>query len=128
MTARLLVATLLLAVLGFALPAGAGSKVLGSGTFVGASNHVTKGGVTILETASGMLVVLEPNFSLDGAPDPKLGFGKDGYDSSTTFAPLASNSGLQVYQIPASIDPAKYNEFYIWCEKFSVPLGIAKLK
>ena len=106
----------------------AGSKVVASGSFVGASNHVTTGGVTILSTDSGTLAILESDFSLDGAPDPKLGFGKDGYDTSTTFSKLASNKGLQVYLIPASVDPSKYNEFYIWCEKFSVPLGVAKLR
>ncbi|MEM7226833.1 MAG: DM13 domain-containing protein [Pseudomonadota bacterium] len=133
MISRVLFASLFAAALGFVaftLPAtaDAGSKVVASGTFTGASDHITTGGVTILETASGKIAVLESDFSLDGAPDPKLGFGKDGYDTSTTFSKLASNNGLQIYAIPASVDPSKYNEFYIWCEKFSVPLGIAKLK
>ncbi len=133
MIAKYFVGTFFAAVLGLAalaLPAtaDAASKVVASGTFTGASNHTTTGGVTILDTASGKIAVLESDFTLDGAPDPKLGFGKDGYDTSTTFSKLASHKGLQIYAIPASVDPSKYNEFYIWCEKFSVPLGVAKLK
>lgn len=115
----------------FALPGGAeaASKVVSSGKFVGASKHETSGGVTVIKTDSGTIVMLEGDFSLDGAPDPKLGFGKDGaYDSKSKIAHLAKNTGLQIYQVPASVDPKGYNEFYIWCEKFAVPLGVAKLK
>lgn len=114
-----------------ALPAGAqaGSKVVSSGKFVGASNHVTTGGVTVIKTDSGTIVMLEGDFSLDGAPDPKVGFGKNGsYDSKSQIAHLANDKGLQIYQVPASVDAKGYNEFYIWCEKFAVPLGVAKLK
>ena len=103
-------------------------KVVASGEFQGASDHITTGGVTIKQTADGFIVELAEDFSLDGAPDPKLGFGKNGYDEATTFAPLQSKTGAQTYTIPANIDVSNYNEFYIWCEQFSVPLGIAKLK
>ncbi len=115
----------------FTLPGGAeaASKVVSSGKFVGASNHVTTGGVTVIKTDSGTIVVLEGDFSLDGAPDPKLGFGKNGsYDGKSKIAHLAKNTGLQIYKVPASVDPKSYNEFYVWCQKFAVPLGVAKLK
>lgn len=133
MTRTLLTRTVTGALLGLAvllapLSAQAASEVLGEGTFVGKSKHKTSGNVTILKTDNGVLVILDRNFSLDGAPDPKLGFGKDGYDTDTTFSKLDSLRGLQVYRVPASIDPSNYNEFYIWCEKFSVPLGLAELK
>ena len=107
----------------------AGSKVVKSGEFTGASDHITTGGVSIIETTSGALVVLENSFSLDGAPDPKVGFGKSGtYDEKSKVAHLENIKGLQVYAIPASVNVADYNEVYIWCEKFSVPLGVAALK
>lgn len=65
----------------------------------------------------------------DGAPDPKVGFGRDGaYDKTSQLAPLGAKKGHQTYQLPASVDPAKYNEVYIWCEQYSVPLGVAKLQ
>ncbi|MDX1540968.1 MAG: DM13 domain-containing protein [Geminicoccaceae bacterium] len=100
-----------------------------SGTFTGASGHETSGGVTVRTDERGTVVVLGDDFSLDGAPDPRLGFGNDGsYDPSTTFAPLDRHEGAQDYEVPATIDPAAYNEFYIWCERFSVPLGVARLQ
>ena len=125
-----LLAGLAAAVLAAPVQAGsAGSEVVGSGTFEGRSNHVTTGGVSILKTASGHVAVLEPDFSLDGAPAPTLGFGKSGkFDKASEFSELESKDGLQVYKLPANIDPAAYNEFYVWCAKFSVPLGVAKLE
>jgi len=105
------------------------SKIKQSGSFSGRSDHVTSGGVSIAKTSSGYIVILESNFSLDGAPAPTLGFGKNGtFDKSTEFAKLASKDGLQVYAVPANIKPADFNEFYIWCSQFQVPLGVASLK
>lgn len=116
-------------VLALPLGAQAASEVVSSGKFVGANRHVTTGGISVIKTDSGTLVMLEGDFSLDGAPDPKLGFGKDGkYDAKAKIAHLAKNKGLQIYRVPASIDPERYNELYVWCEKFSVSLGVAKLK
>ena len=106
----------------------AGDEVLGRGTFTGKSGHVTSGGVSVVKTDKGTVVVLEPDFEFDGAPDPKLGFGKNGYDKSSQFSPLRSNSGEQSYDVPATVDPGQYNEVWVWCEKFSVPLGVAKIK
>ncbi|MEM7353301.1 MAG: DM13 domain-containing protein [Acidobacteriota bacterium] len=127
-TRRPLLFVLTLLLLAAAFVAQAESTVAASGTFTGKSDHVTTGGVTILETGSGYVVVLEADFSLDGAPDPKIGFGNNGkFATKTLFTPLENKTGLQVYALPKSIDPAKYNEIYIWCEKFSVPLGVASL-
>ncbi len=99
-----------------------------SGTFTGLSNHVTTGDVSVVSGADGVQIVLAANFSFDGAPDPKVALGKDGeYDPATLIEPLRSNSGEQTYQVPASINAADYNEVYIWCEKFSVGLGVATL-
>ncbi len=110
------------------VPASAQDQVLASGKFRGQSGHATSGGVSVVKTANGTLVVLAPDFKFDGAPDPKLGFGKNGYVKSTQFSKLKSNSGEQTYEIPASIDPADYNELWVWCEKYAVSLGVAILK
>ncbi|MGI9409804.1 MAG: DM13 domain-containing protein, partial [Hyphomicrobiaceae bacterium] len=36
--------------------------------------------------------------------------------------------GEQTYEIPARLDPAKFSQVWIWCEKFSVPLAVAEIK
>ncbi|MGI9333992.1 MAG: DM13 domain-containing protein [Gammaproteobacteria bacterium] len=109
--------------------AGAGGTTLQSGVFTGLSKHVTTGGVSVVRTDEGVTVVMAEDFSLDGAPDPKVGFGHNGvYDSEAQLGHLASKSGAQTYVVPASVEVERYNEIYIWCDQFSVPLGVAKLR
>ena len=99
-----------------------------SGNFIGKSDHITTGKATLVKVSNGYLVKLGKDFSLDGAPAPSVGFGKNGnYDKSTNIGDLESNTGEQFYVIPASVDISKYNELYIWCDKFDVPLGVATL-
>ncbi|MEM9582295.1 MAG: DM13 domain-containing protein [Pseudomonadota bacterium] len=93
------------------------------GTFTGKSNHVTTGTVEVLKKE----IVLLDDFTFDGAPDPKVALGKNGYDSKTLMGLLKKNKGKSSYAIPAGINPDDYNEVWIWCEKFNVPLGVAKL-
>lgn len=104
-------------------PALAAEQVQARGQFVGQKGHKASGGVAVVKTATGAAVVLEPDFRFDGAPDPRLGFGKDGYDPATQFSALQANQGMQRYELPAALDPGAYNEVWVWCERFSVPLG-----
>ena len=104
-------------------------EVVAQGAFSGASGHKTAGDVVVLKSAAGARVVLQSNFSFDGAPDPKVGFGAGGtYDRASQLAPLKSNKGEQAYDVPASLDLSRYDEVYIWCERYGVPLGVAQLK
>ena len=100
-----------------------------SGQFVGASNHVTSGGVTVSKDASGYIVQLGPQFFLDGAPDPKVGFGRNGtYVEGTLIGALGSNTGAQSFRVPAHLNVADFTDVFIWCERFSVPLGSAAIR
>lgn len=119
-------ACMALPVLALAPTAHAGGT-LGTGSFVGKSRHETSGTATIVEKDGGYVVELGDDFFFDGAPDPKVALGNNGYDKNTLLAPLANNSGAQSYAIPASIDVKAYNEVWIWCERFNVPLGLATL-
>lgn len=111
-----------------ALPGAGALAGEGSGSFTGASGHQTSGMVEVVQTAAGWEVHLKDDFRFDGAPDPLVGFGSGGsFAAGTDFEPLRANSGAQVYEVPESIDPAAYDEVYIWCRKYSVPLGVAKL-
>jgi hypothetical protein len=99
------------------------------GTFTGASDHITTGGVQIVKTADGgAVVILDTDFSLDGAPDPRVGFGVDGkFVSASDLGELQNISGLQIYVVPATVNVDDFNEVYIWCLQFGVPLGVASL-
>jgi hypothetical protein len=109
------------------LPLASASEVVKAGQFEGRSDHVTSGGVTILTTEGQTLLVLEAEFSLDGAPDPQIGFGNNGFNRDTIISKLRDENGAQVYVIPSAIDVSKFNEVYIWCQKFDIPLGVAKI-
>ncbi len=126
---RVLFGVVALSLAAFATPAAAGDL---SGQFTvleGKEKYTTVGGVTIKKSGGKTLVVLSDNFKFPGAPDPQLGFGNNGsYDTSTTFVKLTELEGKQTFELPANIDVANYNEFYVWCEKYSVPLSLAKLK
>lgn len=100
-----------------------------SGTFTGASDHITTGGVSLVNTpGGGRLLVLDIDFSLDGAPDPRVILGQNGApDKAADLGALTSIDGLQAYVVPAGLDISDLDEVYIWCEQFAVPLGIAEL-
>lgn len=111
-----------------ATPVLAMGKSVASGTFVGKSNHVTSGGVSIIEENGRYFVELADDFSLDGGPDPRVGFGKDGaYDPEAYLGALLSLNGKQRYAVPSTWNYTKFNEVYIWCEVASVPLGVASI-
>jgi hypothetical protein len=120
--------TLTLAAFAAALATSAVAGDARSGQFTGASNHVTSGGVTVSKDASGYIVTLGPQFFFDGAPDPKIGFGNNGtYVDGTLIGELQSNNGSQSYRVPANINVASFNNVFVWCERFSVPLGYATI-
>ncbi len=106
----------------------ASATILASGSFEGRNDHIVTGQVSVVESDGKYIIQLADDFSLDNAPDPKVGLGKDGYDSSTKAGDLIALTGASNYELPAGINAQDYNEVYIWCEKFDVPLGIAQLQ
>lgn len=104
-------------------------ETVATGTFTGENDHITTGGVSVVTTENGgTVVILDTNFSLDGAPAPSVGFGKDGvYVAASDLGTLEENTGLQVFVVPEGVDVADFNEVYIWCDDFTVSLGVASL-
>lgn len=107
--------------------AAAAETMLSGGTFVGAPGETASGSVAIVKDGGVTKLVLKADFKMSAAPDAKLAFGKDGYVKGTIFAKLAKTDGMQDYVLPASVDISKYNEVWIWCEQYNVPLASAKL-
>ncbi len=118
-------AALTLASTGAALAGGAKKK----GKFEGRSNHITSGSVKLVKDGERYIVELGDDFSLDGGPDPRVAFGKDGtYAPDSKLGALLYLTGMQSYAVPPTMDVSGYNEVYIWCEVAGVPLGVASLK
>ncbi|SLN43765.1 Electron transfer DM13 [Roseovarius litorisediminis] len=128
MTSRrqFIVSSVSVAALAIAGPALAGGEGR-TGKFTGQSNHVTSGHAKLVRKNGKTFVELQSDFQFDGAPDPKVALGKNGFDSSTLMGKLLSNSGAQSYEVPTGVDVSGMNEVWIWCEQYNVPLGVAKL-
>lgn len=124
-----LIAVLVGALIAVAPVTVAAEQSIATGTFSGASNHLTTGGVQIVKTSDGgAVVILDTDFSLDGGPDPHVGFGVDGtYVDTSDLGDLQKLSGLQFYVVPPTINVDDFNEVYIWCQEVGVPLGVAPL-
>lgn len=126
MFARTLTAAAL--ALALAVPA-AQAGAARTGSFTGENNHIVTGGVSIVDHDGGKAVRLGPDFYLDGAPDPKVGFGKGGrYTEGTLIGAVGSNTGEQLFPVPAGMDVSGFDTVFIWCERFSVSLGKASIR
>ena len=100
-----------------------------SGTFKGASGHKTSGSVTVTQRGGKMVIRLGSNFSLDGAPDPYVTLGNGSRPvKGGTAGILAKNKGSGTYSVPATAITKAAKNVVIWCRKYSVPLGVARLK
>lgn len=98
------------------------------GRFTGRSGHDTSGHASVFWDGRNWVVSLASDFFFDGAPDPVIGFGNNGeFDTATILGPLESDTGAATFIVPASIDVGDYNQIYVWCELFAVPLGAADL-
>ncbi len=107
---------------------GTNIQKVSQGTFSGRSDHITTGQVTLEKTANGYQLSFAGDFELDGAPDPIVAIGNGGkYLPANKIGKLKNRTGRQVYQLPASFKPGQFSQVYVWCEQFSVPLGIADL-
>ena len=98
-----------------------------SGSFVGQSDHDASGSVEIVTEDGAQYIVFGDDFRLDRAPDPQVALGRDGYDAATLAGELDRRRGGQRYRVPDGIDAADYDQVWIWCVRFDVPLALAEL-
>lgn len=114
-----------------ATPALAGSKSR-SGVLTGRRGYNVVGSVKVKKDGGATKVVLGENYIFDPAknpPDIKIGFGNgEKYASgSKIHDKLTVKRGAATFAVPAGIDTDKYDELYIYCEKFKVILAVAPL-
>ncbi|MEP4770264.1 MAG: DM13 domain-containing protein [Roseibium sp.] len=107
-----------------ALPAQASEK---AGRFKGANNHITSGTVTVTDAGDTLIIKLSSNFSFDGAPDPYVSLANGKRKPLVNVAVLKKDNGVQTYRIKKTAELSKASHVLIWCKKFAVTLGHAKL-
>jgi hypothetical protein len=73
-----------------------------------------------------LLAILLPTL-LHGQQEDAM--AKDpGEGSSVVVARLTKFSGEQSFELPSNIDLSRYSHLVLWCKKYSVAMGIAKLE
>ena len=83
---------------------------------------------TIYQEGDRTFVKLSADFRTRNAPDLKIFLspteakkanGRNATNGSVLIAPLTSNAGEQVYEIPQSVDLASFKSILIHCQQFS---------
>lgn len=108
---------------------------LARGSFHG-NAHPTSGTATIYRQADGTRLLRLMDFRTSDGPDVRvyLVAANDVNDDATVskagfveLGKLKGNIGNQNYEVPASVDLAKYRAVTIWCHRFNVNFGTAPL-
>lgn len=104
-------------------------QTISSGNFTGLAGHNAEGTAKLLKIGEEFYIRFEDDFKVTNGPDLFVHFGKDGqYSATARLDSLKGNIGGQNYKVPAELNPADFNEVWIWCRSFSVPFGKAQLK
>lgn len=115
----------------------AGSPVhaLESGNFYSIL-HPSQGTATIYRLADGSLVLRLTNFKTSDGPDVHIYMvaSNDAKDNTTVkragfidLGEIKGNIGNQNYVLGPDVDLAKYRAVSVWCKRFSVNFGAARL-
>lgn len=117
----------------------AGNRVLAAGDFV-THEHETTGSAEIVRLADGRYRLVLRDLGTSNGPDLRVWLtdqpvvrgvaGWRVFDDGRWLevARLKGNRGDQVYELPASVNPADFRSVSIWCKRFSVSFGAADLK
>src|SRR5437879_7098258 len=109
--------------------------ILASGSFHGVA-HNSSGNASIHELPDGKRILRFTNFETSNGPDVHvyLVAANDATDSDSVkkagfveIGSLKGNIGDQNYELPSSIDLAKYRAVTIWCQRFGVNFATAPL-
>ncbi len=106
---------------------GSGTTILAMGNFINGVHPVS--GKAAWHKASNTQTLLITNFSSDAGPDLKIYLSKDlAATSFILLGDLKSTTGNQIYNIPNSATTAEYKYVLVWCQRFSVLFGSARIQ
>lgn len=97
------------------------------GVFIGKNASETEGSVGLYQSSSRTLIVLEENFRTSDGTAPRLGFGANGFREDLLFATVPNANGPQIFEVPRTLEPDRFNEVWLWSETRREPIGIARL-
>ena len=104
-----------------------GQSLLLQGNFENAV-HSTSGIVKVYEDKNKKRTLVLENFKTDAGPDLRIYLAED--KSVTNFIQITDKvqNGNISLEIPSDADLNKQNHVLIWCRKYSVLFGLAKVK
>jgi hypothetical protein len=97
----------------------------------GAEGHRAMGAVHLVTANGKRQLHFTRDFSLEKGPDVYVTLTngpKPVEGSSVVVARLTKFSGEQSFELPSNIDLSRYSHLVLWCKKYSVAMGIAKLE
>lgn len=100
------------------------------GEFVSIGNHEVTGAVQIVSGPEGAILLLSNDFMTSSGPDLRLVLrDSTGQAGMQVVAPLQQFQGAQQYMLELDEQTlALFDEVVVYCLKFHVDFGIAKLK
>lgn len=103
-------------------------ETLAKGSFTSQA-HETKGTAEIVKVGNKNFLRLS-GFHTSNGPDVRvyLTNGENPSKASLPLGAIKGNVGNQNYELPAGFDASKHNAVSIWCERFAVGFGLAKLE
>ena len=121
-----------------ASPAPAGPESLASGELI-SHEHTTSGTVKLLRLADGSHVVRLERLDTSNGPDLRVLLtdapvkeGRAGWHvfddgAHVSLGKLKGNKGSQNYAVPGNVDVSRFSSVSIWCDRFDVSFGAARL-
>ncbi|MFE0477329.1 DM13 domain-containing protein [Streptomyces sp. NPDC058947] len=121
-----------------ATPAPAGPESLASGELI-SHEHTTSGTVKLLRLADGSHVVRLERLDTSNGPDLRVLLtdapvkeGRAGWHvfddgAHVSLGKLKGNKGSQNYAVPGNVDVSRFSSVSIWCDRFDVSFGAARL-
>ncbi len=99
------------------------------GTFTSTAGINVTGNVKIVSSGTVFSAVLDSSFLVSAGPDLKVYLSKKNTPFEfVNLGPLKSNTGRQVYDVPAGINLAAYPYVLIHCQQYNHLFAIAELK
>ncbi|MFJ1732799.1 DM13 domain-containing protein [Streptomyces sp. NPDC088254] len=101
--------------------------------------HATTGSVKLVRLPDGSHVVRLEDLDTSNGPDLRVWLtdapvkeGRAGWrvfddGAYVSLGKLKGNKGSQNYAVPADVDPSRYTSVSIWCDRFDVSFGAARL-
>ncbi|MEV5106561.1 DM13 domain-containing protein [Streptomyces massasporeus] len=113
-------------------------RTLAGGTLI-SHEHATSGTVKLVRLADGSHVVRLEDLDTSNGPDVRVWLtdapvkaGRAGWHvfddgAYVSLGKLKGNKGSQNYAVPADVDLSRYTSVSIWCDRFDVSFGAARL-